>query len=142
MRVYSSESANEAWKELTQELLFENEAQCVGSRLGTTRECLHVTFEVSDPLQRWVVARAPAMNPAFALAEVVWMLAGRDDTSFLAHWFPKYPEYVGCGPRQHGAYGMRLRQQFGIDQIKRAYLALRNNSSTRQVALQIAWHVG
>lgn len=137
MKIFAAKSANEAWKHLARDLLTGDESHSVESRIGSTRECLHTVLEVSDPRQRWVVARTPAINPAFALAEVVWLLAGRDDTAFLAHWFPKYPEFVGCSLHQHGAYGMRLRQRFGIDQIERAYLALRNNRSSRQVVLQI-----
>ena len=141
MRVYSADSANEVWKRLARDLLDVGEVDEVDSRLGATQEFLHATVEVSDPGRRWVVARTPAMNPAFALAEVVWLIAGRDDTKFLAHWFPQYPEYVGCSLRQQGAYGVRLRRFGGVDQIQRAYLALRDNPTSRQVVLQI-WDAG
>jgi thymidylate synthase len=137
MRVYSAQSANDAWKEVAHELLSDTAISCVGSRLGATREFLHTVIELSNPRDRWVVARTPALNPAFALAEVVWLLAGRSDIAFLTHWFPQYPKYVGCDPQQCGAYGERLRRRFGLDQIKRAYLALRNNPTSRQVVLQI-----
>jgi len=140
MTVYGAAFANEAWKQAARELLAEagNDVQ---SRLGRTREMLHTLFRISDPRQRWVVARLPSMNPAFALAEVVWILSGRNDTSFLAHWFPRYPSYVGGDQQQYGAYGQRLRSESGLDQIVRAYEALRSNPASRQVVLQI-WSAG
>jgi thymidylate synthase len=37
----------------------------------------------------------------------------------------------------HGAYGYRLRKNFGFDQLKKAFLALRNNPDSRQVVMQV-----
>jgi len=137
MRTYSHSSANEVWKSVAGDLLGEIKLPEVGSRCGDTREILHAVLEVQDPRQRWVVARSPPINPAFALAEVVWILTGRSDTSLLAHWFPKYPSYVGGGTRQHAPYGNRLRRHFGFDQLVRGFEALRANPESRQVVLQI-----
>ena len=108
-----------------------------GSRGGSTTEILHAAFSVSDPRQRWVISRQPALNPAFALAEIVWIMAGRRDLEFLKFWNPQLPKYVGNGPNLHGAYGYRLRHHFGFDQLERAFRALKNNPETRQVTLQI-----
>lgn len=98
---------------------------------------LHAAFTIRDPLQRWVIARRPSINPAFAIAETVWILAGRDDSALPNHWNPELPKYTGSGERYHGAYGYRLRQRFGFDQLETAYLALKNNPDSRQVVLQI-----
>ena len=108
-----------------------------GSRGGSTTEILHAAFSVSDPRQRWVISRQPAINPAFALAEIVWIMAGRRDLEFLKFWNSQLPKYVGDGPDLHGAYGYRLRRHFGFDQLERAFRALQNNPETRQVTLQI-----
>lgn len=77
------------------------------------------------------------MNPAFAIAEVVWILLGRNDSGFLNFWNPKLPQYCGYGPSYHGAYGYRLRHGAGGDQLERAYHALRSNRDSRQVVLQV-----
>jgi thymidylate synthase len=76
------------------------------------------------------------LNPAFALAEVIWILRGRDDIQFLEYWNSQIVDYLG-EERAHGAYGPRLRETFGLDQLERAYNALRNRPNTRQVVLQI-----
>lgn len=136
MQVFSADHADTAWRQAARALL-DRRAALVGSRIGEARELLHVALSVADPRQRWVVSRIPPLNPAFALAEIIWIMAGRNDTRFLSHWFPDYPRYVGGEGRQHAAYGHRLRRHFGLDQLRRAYEALRSNDESRQVALQI-----
>jgi thymidylate synthase len=83
----------------------------------------------------------PAMNPAFALAEVVWILNGHRDARFLNYWNRRLPDFAGYSSLYHGSYGYRLRSHFGIDQIERAAAALRSNPDGRQVVLQI-WDPG
>ena len=77
------------------------------------------------------------MNPAFALAEVIWILTGRSDATFLTYWNKRLSSFVGDDPNLYGAYGARLRSVNGLDQLERAYTALKNNASSRQVVLQI-----
>lgn len=74
---------------------------------------------------------------AFALAEVIWILDGRSDAGFLVYFNRKLTRYAGDTPTFHGAYGERLRKRFNIDQLRRAAQALRTNSQTRQIVLQI-----
>lgn len=100
-------------------------------------EILHAAFTLTDPRQRWIVARYPALNPAFAIAEVIWILSGRNDAAFLNYWNSQLPKYAGTDVEYHGAYGYRLKKHFGIDQLERAYSALQHNPDSRQVVLQI-----
>lgn len=141
MRLFEGRTANEAWSGAAAAFLVEGEAQEQASRSGSTREILHAAFTIHGPLERWVLAREPAINPAFAIAETVWILAGRDDSALPNHWNPELPKYTGTGERYHGAYGHRLRRRFGFDQLERAYLALKNSPDSRQVVLQI-WDPG
>ncbi len=106
------------------------------SRVGDTYEVLHVAIEIEDPRQRWVVSRSPAINPAFGIAEVVWILAGSNDAEVLNYWFPQLPMFAGQGPTYSGAYGYRLRRHFGVDQFHRACEILSANPNSRQAVLQ------
>jgi thymidylate synthase len=107
------------------------------SRVGPTRELLHVSFLLTDPRQRWSYSREPALNPAFALAEALWILDGRNDAAFLNAWNARLPEYCGVGDTYHGAYGFRIRKAFGFDQLVRVYEVLRTDPSSRQGVLLI-----
>lgn len=107
------------------------------SRAGTTRELLHCCLQVAQPQERWTISREPGINPAFALAEVVWILMGRKDSAFLNFWNPALRRFASKGPAYYGAYGERLRFRFGIDQLRAAYEALAARPDSRQVVLQI-----
>jgi thymidylate synthase len=139
---FSGQTANDAWRAVAKALRAENagangRASAQPSRAGDTRELLHATVSIADPRQRWVTAREPAINPAFAIAEVIWILEGRNDSRFPTYFNRQLPRFAGGGPTFHGAYGFRLRRHRGLDQLERAYRALRANPDSRQVVLQI-----
>lgn len=135
--VVNGTSADDVWKQLTVLVQDPHTSRKQASRSGQTLEVLHTAFSISDPRQRWVVSRWPALNVAFALAEVVWIMNGRRDLDFLKFWNSRLPKFVGSGPDLHGAYGYRLRRHLNLDQLERAYQALASNIDTRQVVLQI-----
>lgn len=134
---FQGETADEIWRQAAAVLTGKGSYLRQASRLGATRELLHSTFYLRDPRQRWVLSRRPALNPAFAIAEVVWILLGRNDAGFLNFWNPLLPKFAGKGETYNGAYGHRLRVNMGIDQLERAYHVLTSNPSSRQVILQI-----
>ena len=137
MRLFEGRTADEVWLSAARDFSARTGTREQPSRDGATLEIPQAIFVISEPRQRWVFSRTPATNIALALAEVVWILRGRDDSAFLIHWSKAYAEYAGDAPHLHGAYGYRLRTKQGLDQIERAYLALKNKPHTRQVVLQI-----
>ncbi len=101
---------------------------------------------------------ARRINPAFALAEVIWILAGSDDLSFLSFWNRRMVRYSDDGSTLCGAYGQRLgsrptlslsnanklrhesQVEARLDQIRMAYEALVRTPHSRQIVLQIWDH--
>lgn len=138
--LFEAKTANGAWQKAYHALNSEHGA-LQDSRLGETKEILHASFYIQDPLQRWVLSRSPGMNPAFAIVECFWILAGRNDAGMINFWNPAYPRFAGNGDTYAGAYGKRLRSNFGLDQVARVANALRNNPKSRQAILQI-WDPG
>lgn len=134
---FVGETADEIWRSAAEALIDRAEVPRRDSRLGMTRELLHCSFLLKNPRQRWVLSRRPAINPAFAVAEVIWILSGRDDAGFPTHWNPALPRFAGRGEHFHGAYGHRLRRNLSFDQVERAWRALSANPDSRQVVLQI-----
>lgn len=135
---FEGSTADELWRKTAKALQSAGDRYSrQDSRLGPMREYLHCSLHLHNPIQRWVLSRRPAMNPAFAIAEVVWLLSGRDDAAFVNYWNPLLPEFAGHGETYHGAYGNRIRRSFGFDQMERAYQVLSANPSSRQVVLQI-----
>lgn len=137
MHVFEGTTANEVWLKAASEFQNSKEAHTQSSRAGQTKEFLGAAFTIHEPRQRWVSSREPAINPAFAIAEVIWIISGRKDSAFLNYWNPALPKFAGTGRNYHGAYGYRIRKHLGLDQLERAYRALSRNPDTRQVVLQI-----
>src|SRR3712207_6365457 len=102
IRVLEGETANAVWQQAAASLLVGTDARAQSSRAGPTIEVLHTVFTIRDPRQRWVIAREPALNPAFAIAEVVWIVTGRNDAAFLNYWNTQLPLYAGTGHTYHG----------------------------------------
>lgn len=130
-------TADHIWQEYRKRFLTPGITNVFEGRDGKTTELLHAAFTLTDPRQRWVVSRRAPMNPTFALVELLWILAGRSDSRFLTFFNRDLWKYSGAGPVFHGAYGNRLRAHFGLDQLYRAYRALRDNPTSRQIVLQI-----
>ena len=136
MHIFQGETADEAWLKAA-DVFKSTEVPRQPSRGGDTTEIMGAMFVVEEPRQRWILSRNPGLNPAFALAEVVWIMNGRRDAGFLNYWNPRLPEFCGRGTEYHGAYGFRLMRAYGVDQLDRAYRVLRRDPFTRQVVLQI-----
>lgn len=134
---FSGASADETWLQVVDALKAGRGVRDQPSRAGPTKEILHAAIAVEDPRARWVISRHPALNPAYAFAELIWTMNGREDSAFLTYFNSKLPELAGDGPTFHGAYGKRLRRHLGFDQFARAYHALKNTPESRQVVLQI-----
>ncbi len=129
-------TANEVWREAGIMLLGENAIE-TKSRVGNTRELLHVTLCINNPEQRWITARKPPISIALIISELVCIFNGCDDSAILNFWNPTLPKYAGNKINYPGAYGKRLCEEFGINQFERAYLALKNNPNNRQTVLLI-----
>lgn len=136
MRYFVGETADHVWQEATAELMNRPDYKHQG-RNGDTREILPCVLRIKDPSQRWILSRRPPYNPAFGLVEFIWIITGNNESHVLNYWNPALPKYSGDGPIYHGAYGFRLRSDFGFDQIKRAYKVLSTVPETRQAVLQI-----
>ncbi len=134
--ILDADTADELWQ-FAAKWFMDGVATAQTSRNGETSEVLHSALSLRNPRQRWIASRVPSMNPAFAIAEVIWILRGRNDSAFLNFFNPLLPKFQGEDSTYHGAYGFRIRSHFGIDQLNQAYFALLNNPDSRQIVLQI-----
>ncbi len=136
-RVFEADGANLLLGEVLDALAAPGLCDLQSSRAGPTREILHAALTLRNPRERWATERRPALNIAFAIAELVWILSGRNDAKFLTYFNHSLSRFAGNDLHLHGAYGDRLRHKFGLDQLDRAYHTLKANPQSRQVVLQI-----
>lgn len=136
-QLFTADSADDLWRQAAERFKTLGSTTAQSSRAGSTKELLHAALELRNPRDRWVTSRSPAMNVAFALAEVVWIMRGRNDSQFLNYFNRSLPAYAGSGSTYHGAYGHRLKYSSGFDQLDAAYKALKKVPDSRQIVLQI-----
>lgn len=137
MYALSGRTADDVWRAAA--ALFREDGPSLPQegRGGGTMEVLHVGMTIEEPRERWVASRTPAMNPAFALVEVFWIVSGRRDAALPLYWNPALARFSGNASEYHGAYGYRLREHFGLDQLDRVFRVLENRPDSRQAVLQI-----
>jgi thymidylate synthase len=136
-RIFEGQTADEVWLNIARDIVPLATKQLTASRAGSVLDLERTSIVIHNPQQRWVVSRYPALNPAFAIAEFIWIINGRDDAAFLNFFNRQLPKFAGDVDHYAGAYGRRLRISLGDDQLDRAFNALEGNPLSRQVVLQI-----
>lgn len=134
--------------------LLTTEGQRQGSRNGEVLVMPHPVVTVNhNPMQRVSFNSKRDANPFFHLMEALWMLAGRNDITWLDQFVGDFSKRFGdsvsihehpSGLLQHGAYGFRWRNHFDIeggggswppDQLDKAVAMLKANSDDRRVVI-------
>lgn len=145
MRTIKVRNVNESWRVGMSTLLAggEEETSRVGNVLVYPEP---VTTVYKRPMERVLFCEKRRANPFFHLFESMWMLAGREDATWLdqfVHDFSaRYAEEDGV---LHGAYGMRWAgghpRWNGRSQLQVVIDILRRTPNTRQAVLTM-WHPG
>ncbi|MQA87245.1 MAG: thymidylate synthase [Streptosporangiales bacterium] len=78
-------------------------------RGNAARECLNVSFVLTDPRDRIVYTPARRTNIVFCYAEALWYLWGRDDLEMISYYAPRLAKMSADGRTLTGiAYGPKL----------------------------------
>ena len=95
-----------------------------------------VTTVYAEPQERVLFDERRDANPFFHLHEALWMLAGRDDATwldqFVSDFSSRFAEEFG---RQHGAYGYRWRKNWDLDQLDAVVNRLRRYPDDRRAVI-------
>lgn len=110
-----------------------------GSRISVSRgeawELSGVLLELTDPRAR--LSRTETRGRLFsALGELCWYLAKTNSAQFISYYIPQY-QTEAEGGIVHGAYGPRLFNQHGQDQVRNVIDLLRRKPSTRRAVIQV-----
>lgn len=109
-----------------------------GSRNGEVVEYpTPVTTTYDRPMERVLFDSVRDCNPFLHLFESLWILAGRNDVEWPAQFASNLRQYSDNGKTFHGAYGHRLRRNWGRDQIAEAVRLLRDTPDTRRAVLSL-----
>ncbi|MCA4158017.1 thymidylate synthase [Priestia megaterium] len=117
------------------------EIKITDSRNGPVKDLGPAYFEVTNKdLLRLPILEKRALNPFFALTEFSWMISGSNDLGPLNYFVRDFNEFSDDGSTLNGAYGYRLRNLHGVDQLEKAIKILKEDKFTRRVVLTM-WHV-
>ena len=90
-----------------------------------------VTTVYANPQERVLFSSHRDANPF----EALWMLEGRNDVAFPAHYAKQLELYSDDNETLNGAYGYRWRTHFHYDQISRIVHELRRDPTSRRCVL-------
>ncbi|MBN1172995.1 MAG: thymidylate synthase [Micromonosporaceae bacterium] len=135
MLVVTSESANDLYTAVCREILAQGRR--TAPRGMTTVEVLGAHLCLNDPRRRLVdLPPVRVLNPAFAVAEALWILSGSDDP-WIFTYNRNLQRYADRG-RLRGAYGPRMRRWRGsVDQLDHVRRLLQQDPDSRQAIIQL-----
>lgn len=135
MIVLLGQSANELYVEACNAV--DRDGLRVSPRGMGTVEILGAHMCLREPRRRYVdVPPVRVINPAFAVAEAVWILSGSDDP-WIFRYNRSLRQYADNG-RLQGAYGPRMRCWQGtVDQLDRVRTLLGQDPESRQAVIQL-----
>lgn len=98
-----------------------------------------VLLKTAVPTERVLLDPGRRANPFLHLMESLWMLAGRQDYTWLDQFVSDFSKRFGeADGHGHGAYGHRWRHHFaGRDQLEMVVEMLRKNPDNRRVVIQM-----
>jgi thymidylate synthase len=128
-------SANELFVAACQ--VVRHDGGTVSPRGMVTTEVLGAHLCLTDPRRRLVdLPPARVINPAFAIAEALWILSGSDDP-WIFQYNRALTRYTDNG-RLQGAYGPRMRRWRGrVDQLDQVRQLLGRDPDSRQGVIQL-----
>jgi thymidylate synthase len=100
-------------------------------------EVENVVFQIELPYQKQLFVPLRGNDPFATMAEALWVLAGRNDLEYLAHYLPRAREYSDDGKTWRGGYGPRLRNWNTIDQLKEVIKILEDDRDSRRAVMMI-----
>lgn len=106
---------------------------------GTARELRGVTLALLQPRAR--LSRSESKGRVFsALGELCWYLSGSSDANDIAYYISDYAEEAEDDGVIHGAYGPRLLDYDGANQLDYVIDRLRTKPHSRKAVIQLFDH--
>jgi thymidylate synthase len=115
--------------------LLRKEGRVIAPRGMATLELEDVCLTISDPRDRVALLPGRRADIFATVAETLWVIAGREDVAFVAHYLPRMHDYSDDGLSLHGAYGPRLRNWRGVDQLQQVRTVLTEDPESRRAAV-------
>jgi len=113
------------------------DGKAVWVRGEATREVLGRGTLIERPQERFPFLPGRLGDPFALIAECIWVLAGRNDLIWLAHYLPRAAQFSDDGKVWRAGYGPRLRDWKGVDQLAEIFRLLSNDSTSRRAVMNL-----
>lgn len=114
-----------------------NQAPPVKSRGRVAREIVNATLILDDTRGRLVQNPKRNLQKPFAFGEFLWIMNGSNLLEGITPYNEKMADYSDDGVTMNAAYGYRIRERFGVDQLRNVVSALESDPGTRQALILI-----
>jgi len=112
-----------------------SDGQHITPSKGGATELQGVLLEIADPRAR--LSRTETRGKPFScLGELCWYLAQSNELGFISYYLPDYHLYAD-GDIIFGAYGPRLFNWNGLDQVRNVINLLKAKKDSRQAVMQL-----
>ncbi len=129
-------NTGEAFTTLLKEII--EDGHVVTVREHQTREICAQLIELDRPTERLLFVPGRNNNIFATIAETMWVLAGRNDLSYLTPYLERAPQFSDDGGKTwRAAYGPRLRDWNGTDQLAEIVKLFRRDPNTRRAAMTL-----
>jgi thymidylate synthase len=104
-----------------------------------TKELLNVCFKLTDPRARLVFNEGRRWSFPLAIGEFLWHLAGRNDSSSISHYAPRWADFSTDGVIPSSCYGFKMFRpsHHGPSQWETVLELLRSDPSTRRAVINL-----
>lgn len=138
-----------AWIQLLKEIT--TEGRIVSPRGRDTKELIGVSLKVRHSRKNLIVHPVRKLSAKFAVAEWLWISAGRNDVQTMRHYSSRIAEFSDNGDTFAGAYGPRIgfqipwiMSQLQADPDTRQAVAVvwtPNPASSRDIPCTLTWQL-
>jgi thymidylate synthase len=102
-----------------------------------TWELQDVAIVIRDPRDRVALLPGRKANIFATLAETLWVLAGHDDLEFIGYYLQRISSFSDDGKLLHGAYGPRLKNWQGTNQLAEVLRILKSDPDSRRAVMAL-----
>lgn len=137
--IVEAKTVNEAWQSWFDGFLEQAEGGVVNpSRDGdVVAECLNAVTVIEDPTRNIITSADRKMPMRYAVGELLWYLSGSNRLEDIAKFSKVWERMSDDGITVNSAYGHRIFETFGFDQLQYVEHALRDNPFSRQAVIHI-----
>jgi thymidylate synthase len=113
------------------------DGELVTARGLNFKEVRYQHYILTNPRARFIQNPLRKLQKRFAMGEFIWIMSGQDSLEQITHYNKRMADFSDDGKILHGAYGPRLRNWHGVDQINNLIYKMKQDIYTRQAVMVI-----